>query len=174
MAPGEPGSSWLYGDRPAKRRGELPRERPGISCPTWTSAAPRKKTALHLQTPGSRHPVREAAAAVGAGRLAEGPVGGRRVLCRARRGAWWGQHWLQPHAKAKPPCLGTVNSPAPSKPPRRVPKQQERVLLCCFKLKSLRFVELSAAGGNKTVHRLIVEMRQFTTDASPPVEAARA
>lgn len=51
MAPGEPGSSWLYGDRPAKRRGELPRERPGISRPTWTSAAPRKKqlcTSKHL------------------------------------------------------------------------------------------------------------------------------
>lgn len=172
MAPGEPGSSWLYGDRPAKRRGELPRERPGISRPTWTSVAPRKK-----QLCTSKHLVRgiqcEKQLRLWERETGRGsPVGGRRVLCRARRGE--GQHRPQPHAKAEPPCLGTVNSPAPSKPPRQVPKQQERVLLCCFKLKSLRFVELSAAGGNKTVHRLIIEMRQFTTDASPPVEAARA
>lgn len=172
MAPGEPGSSWLY--ETDQLRGE-------VSCPGkgQASHAPRG----HQQHPGkkqlctSKHLVRgiqcEKQLRLWERETGRGsPVGGRRVLCRARRGE--GQHRPQPHAKAEPPCLGTVNSPAPSKPPRRVPKQQERVLLCCFKLKSLRFVELSAAGGNKTVHRLIIEMRQFTTDASPPVEAARA
>lgn len=91
---------------------------------------------------------------LGVGRLARGPL--RLVLCPLlwKQAPWAGWAW---------PCMW--GRPPPSLPGSRLlgplrsllaefPSNGEGFLLCHFKLTSLHFGELSAAGGNKTVCRL--------------------